>query len=41
MIQTKQDIFGALKESDFVIMNSDSIEDLERQVDNFLHQYHD
>ncbi|MCA9356767.1 AAA family ATPase [Candidatus Nomurabacteria bacterium] len=38
---TKQDIFGALKESDFVIMNSDSIEDLERQVDNFLHQYHD
>lgn len=36
---TKQDIFGALKTSDFVIMNSNSIEELHQAVDEFLKKY--
>lgn len=36
---TKQDIFGALKESDFIIMNTQSTEALEAQVDEFLATY--
>ena len=36
---TKQDIFGALKESDFIIMNVESTAALETQVDQFLEQY--
>ena len=38
---TKQDIFGALKESDYDIMNTDSIEALEAAVEDFLNNYHD
>ncbi|MCA9354896.1 MAG: AAA family ATPase [Candidatus Kaiserbacteria bacterium] len=37
---TKQDIFGALKESDYVIMNTDSIEALEAEVEQFLSTHH-
>ncbi len=33
---TKQDIFGSLKESDFVIMNTDSVTSLKGEVDKFL-----
>lgn len=33
---TKQDIFGALKESDYIINNADSLSVLYREVDNFL-----
>ncbi|HEY0964814.1 MAG TPA: AAA family ATPase [Candidatus Paceibacterota bacterium] len=36
---TKQDIFGALRESDFVIMNVDSTNALEAKVDEFLKNY--
>jgi dephospho-CoA kinase len=38
---TKQDIFGALRESDLVIMNSNSIRELEKEVDVFLEDHHD
>ena len=38
---TKQDIFGALKESDVIIMNSHSIKELEDSVDEFLQTHHD
>lgn len=38
---TKQDIFGALKESDHIIMNTDSLSDLKRAVDAFITQHHD
>lgn len=38
---TKQDIFGALKESDYVIMNSKTVESLELEIDKFLEKYHD
>ena len=33
---TKQNIFGALKESDYVITNNDSLADLYKQVEQFL-----
>ena len=33
---TKQDIFGALRESDFIIMNTDSVATLEAKIDEFL-----
>ncbi len=33
---TKQNIFGALKEADFVITNNGSIEELNAQVEHFL-----
>ncbi len=33
---TKQNIFGALKESDYVITNNGSLEDLYQQVEQFL-----
>lgn len=36
---TKQDIFGALKESDAIIFNTDSIEVLESEVDVLLNNY--
>lgn len=36
---TKQDIFGALKASDYVIMNSNTIDELHQAVDEFLKQY--
>lgn len=38
---TKQDIFGALKESDVIIMNSSSIKELEKEIDDFLKNHHD
>ena len=38
---TKQDIFGALRESDVVIMNVKSIELLEAEIEDFLKKYHD
>ena len=36
---TKQDIFGALRESDYVIMNTNSVDALEACVDTFLAQH--
>ncbi len=36
---TKQDIFGALKESDYVILNTESTEAFEAKVDEFLEMY--
>ncbi|MBP6924442.1 MAG: AAA family ATPase [Candidatus Pacebacteria bacterium] len=38
---TKQDIFGALKLSDVIIMNVSSIPELKRKIDNFIEKYHD
>lgn len=38
---TKQDIFGALKLSDVIIMNVSSISELKRKIDNFIETYHD
>lgn len=38
---TKQDIFGALKESDEVIMNVKSIAALQEKIDDFLKTHHD
>ena len=38
---TKQDIFGALRESDEVIVNTDSIEALEASIDAFLAKQYD
>ncbi len=38
---TKQDIFGALRESDYVIMNTGSIEELEAAIDAFILKHHD
>lgn len=38
---TKQDIFGALNESDVIIMNSHSIRELEEAVEDFLQNHHD
>lgn len=37
---TKQDIFGALKLSDFIIMNTTSIAALKTEVDAFIEKYH-
>lgn len=37
---TKQDIFGALKESDHIIMNTSTVADLEAAVDQFLTSIH-
>jgi dephospho-CoA kinase len=34
--QTKQDIFGALKESTFILQNNGSVEELHRQIDEAL-----
>jgi len=33
---TKQDIFGALKESDYIIMNNGTLDDLHKEVDRVL-----
>lgn len=38
---TKQDIFGALRESDHIIMNTDSVGALKREIDEFLRTHHD
>lgn len=38
---TKQDIFGALKESDYIIMNSGSVSALKKEIDIFIQKYHD
>lgn len=38
---TKQDIFGALRESDHIIMNMSSLEELKASVDAFIEKYHD
>ncbi len=38
---TKQDIFGALRESDHIIMNTDSISSLQKEIDAFLESHHD
>jgi dephospho-CoA kinase len=37
---TKQDIFGALKLSDVIIMNVASIGELKRKLDNFIEEHH-
>jgi dephospho-CoA kinase len=37
---TKQDIFGALKLSDFIIMNTSSIGELKTAVDSFVQTHH-
>lgn len=36
---TKQNIFGALKESDFVIENNGSLEELHTQIEQFFKKY--
>jgi dephospho-CoA kinase len=36
---TKQDIFGALRESDYIIKNTETIAALEKEIDNFLQRY--
>lgn len=33
---TKQDIFGALRESDYIIMNTNSLEELNAEIDVFI-----
>lgn len=38
---TKQDIFGALRESDYIIMNTGSLEELARAIDEFINIHHD
>ncbi|MEN9920861.1 MAG: hypothetical protein RL538_754 [Candidatus Parcubacteria bacterium] len=38
---TKQDIFGALKASDYIIMNTASLDELHREIDAFILKYHD
>jgi dephospho-CoA kinase len=38
---TKQDIFGALRESDHVIMNTASLRELKAAVDAFIATHHD
>jgi dephospho-CoA kinase len=38
---TKQDIFGALKESDYIIMNTGSLDELHAALDVFITTYHD
>lgn len=38
---TKQDIFGALRESDYIIMNTDSVAALQREIDIFIQTHHD
>lgn len=38
---TKQDIFGALKLSDVIILNVSSISELKRKIDEFIETYHD
>jgi dephospho-CoA kinase len=38
---TKQDIFGALKQSDYIIMNTHTLTELEAAVDVFLETHHD
>lgn len=35
----KQDIFGALQESDYIIMNTNSLDELKAAVDGFILQY--
>jgi dephospho-CoA kinase len=35
----KQNIFGALKESDYIITNNDTLEDFYKQVDEFVSLY--
>jgi dephospho-CoA kinase len=36
---TKQDIFGALRESNHIIMNTNSLEELYQAIDSFVAQY--
>lgn len=36
---TKQDIFGALRESDYIITNTNSLTELEEEVDAFIEKY--
>lgn len=36
---TKQDIFGALRESDYIIMNTTSLEMLQKEVNAFVAKY--
>jgi dephospho-CoA kinase len=38
---TKQDIFGALKLSDFIILNTSSIPELKGKIDTFIEAHHD
>jgi dephospho-CoA kinase len=38
---TKQDIFAALKESDVIILNTNTVQELEAKVEDFLSSYHD
>jgi dephospho-CoA kinase len=38
---TKQDIFGALRESDHIIRNTDSLASLQAEVDDFITKHHD
>jgi dephospho-CoA kinase len=38
---TKQDIFGALHESDHIIMNTSSLRELKAAVDDFILKHHD
>lgn len=36
---TKQDIFGALRESNCIIMNTTTLEELYKEIDSFIQQY--
>lgn len=38
---TKQDIFGALRESDYIIMNTGSLDELETAIEVFIKTHHD
>ncbi|MCD5381533.1 MAG: AAA family ATPase [Candidatus Pacebacteria bacterium] len=38
---TKQNIFGALQQSDYIILNTTTIEALEAEIDKFLEMKHD
>jgi dephospho-CoA kinase len=38
---TKQDIFGALKKSDYIINNTKTVAELELEIDKFLDKYND
>lgn len=37
---TKQDIFGALRESDHIIMNTTTLDELHREIDDFINKHH-
>lgn len=36
---TKQDIYGALRESDYIIMNTKTLGELEEEIEHFLKRY--